>query len=148
MTGAVFIDTNVTLYCIDHRNPAKRERACRWLEQLGAGGTGRLSWQVVHEFYWNAVRKLGVGAATAREMVGELLLWGPVGASDGLVRRAWQWCDTAQLAYWDALIVAAAERSGARYLLTEDLQSGREFEGVLVVDPFGEAGSALLDTLS
>jgi predicted nucleic acid-binding protein len=28
--------------------------------------------------------------------------------------------DAAQMTYWDALIVAAEQRSGARYLLSED----------------------------
>jgi hypothetical protein len=30
----------------------------QWLEVLWTAGTGRLSWQVLHEFYWNAVRKI------------------------------------------------------------------------------------------
>jgi len=37
--------------------------------------------------------------------------------------------------------VAAAERSGARYLLTEDLQAGRVFENVQVIDPFRQSPS-------
>jgi predicted nucleic acid-binding protein len=42
----------------------------------------------------------------------------------------------AQLSYWDALIVAAAERSGARYLLSEDFQADRQYGDVRVVNPF------------
>lgn len=44
----------------------------------------------------------------------------PVDISLGLLRQAWYWADRAQLGYWDALILAAAQRSGARYLLSED----------------------------
>jgi predicted nucleic acid-binding protein len=40
--------------------------------------------------------------------------------------------------------VAAARISLCGYLLTEDLQSGQEIDGVVVVNPFG----AQLDTLS
>jgi predicted nucleic acid-binding protein len=52
------------------------------------------------------------------------------------VQRAWEWMDRAQLSYWDALILAAAERSGAVYLLTEDFQAGRRYENVQVINPF------------
>jgi predicted nucleic acid-binding protein len=50
------------------------------------------------------------------------------------------------IAIWDGLIVAAAERSGAAVLLSEDFQE-RSYEPVRVVNPFGAAGAALLDSL-
>ena len=37
---------------------------------------------------------------------------------------------------WDALIVRAAQRGGCAVLLTEDLQDGRVFDGVTIVNPF------------
>jgi predicted nucleic acid-binding protein len=44
--------------------------------------------------------------------------------------------DAAQLSYWDALIVAAAERGGCDRLLTEDLQHGQRLGALTVVNPF------------
>lgn len=41
-----------------------------------------------------------------------------------------------QLSIWDGLIVRAALASGCRVLYTEDLQHGRSFDGLEVVDPF------------
>jgi predicted nucleic acid-binding protein len=41
-----------------------------------------------------------------------------------------------ELSIWDALIVRAALLSGCRTLYTEDLQHGRRFEGLQVVNPF------------
>jgi predicted nucleic acid-binding protein len=38
--------------------------------------------------------------------------------------------------FWDALIIAAAEQSGCRWLLSEDFQAGQRFGAVTVVDPF------------
>jgi predicted nucleic acid-binding protein len=131
-----FVDSNLLLYCVDPADHDKRARATDWLDQLWASGTGRLSWQVLHEFYWNAVRKMGMAAADAREMVEDLSQWRPVDTSLGLVQEAWYWMDSAQLAYWDALIVAAAQRSGALYLLSEDFQHGRILGPVTVLDPF------------
>ncbi len=40
------------------------------------------------------------------------------------------------ISLWDALIVAAANRSGAERLYSEDLQNGRRMLGVTIVDPF------------
>ena len=104
-------------------------------------GAGRLSWQVLHEFYWNSVKKMRLSPAKAREMVEDLSHWRPVYTSLGLVQQAWQWMDVAQLSYWDALILAAAERCGARYLLSEDFQGGRDYAGVKVLNPFDHSPS-------
>jgi len=134
--SSFFVDSNLLLYAVDPQDPAKRSRATEWLDVLWLEGAGRLSWQVLHEFYWNAIRKMALDSAKARGMVEDLSHWRPVDTSLGLVQEAWAWIDSAQLAYWDALIVAAAERSGARYLLSEDFQAGRYYAGVEVLDPF------------
>jgi predicted nucleic acid-binding protein len=134
-----FVDTNLLLYYVDPGDREKRARAADWLDHLWMAGSGRLSWQVLHEFYWNAVREMGMDSEGARKMVEDLWHWRPVDASLALVREAWQWADSAQLAYWDALIVAAAERCGARYLLSEDFQDGRVFGGVRILNPFGHS---------
>jgi len=134
-----FVDSNLLLYYIDPQDLAKRARASEWLEALWMAGAGRLSWQVLHEFYWNAVKKMRMAPASAREMVEDLSHWRPVDTSLGLVQQAWRWMDAAQLTYWDALIVAAAQRSGARYLLSEDFQAARQYEDVQVLNPFGHS---------
>lgn len=131
-----FVDSNLLLYCVDPVNSEKQARAMEWLDHLWMEGAGRLSWQVLHEFYWNAVRKMRMEPARAREMVEDLAQWRPLDASLGLVQRAWQWMDSGQVSYWDALIVAAAERTGARYLLSEDFQANRAYGDVRVVNPF------------
>ena len=40
-----------------------------------------------------------------------------------------------KISFWDALIVQAAETSGAAVLYTEDLSSGQTYRGVRVVNP-------------
>jgi hypothetical protein len=59
---------------------------------------------VLHEFYWNAVRKVRLEPARGREMVEDLSHWGPVDTSLGLVQQAWHWMDAAQVSY--SLILA------------------------------------------
>jgi predicted nucleic acid-binding protein len=38
--------------------------------------------------------------------------------------------------YWDALVLRMAKQTGCRILLTEDMQHGREIDGVRIVNPF------------
>jgi len=53
-----------------------------------------------------------------------------------LVERAWHWIDTAQVRFWDGLILASAEILGCRWLLTEDFQHARKYGAVQVMNPF------------
>jgi len=138
---AFFVDTNVLLYSIDPTVPEKRARAREWLDNLWMAGAGRLSWQVLHEFYFNAIGKMRHEPAKARETVEASCQWMPVESSLGLMQEAWGWVDRAQLSYWDALILAAAHRSGARYLLSEDFQGGRFYEDIQVLNPFENSPS-------
>ncbi len=136
MDDQVFIDTNVLLYSLDAVNRDKQAQASKWLDALWSTGGGRLSWQVLNEFYVNAVRKIGAPKAVVRERVELFALWQPLDHSLGLAQRAWHWSDDAQLTHWDALIVAAAERCACRWLLSEDFQEGRRFGCVTIVNPF------------
>lgn len=131
-----FVDTNVLLYLTDRADAARQSCAAAWLGHLWESGCGSLSWQVLHEFYANAVRKLGVAPEEARFLVGTFLEWHPVDSSPDLLQRAWHWADSAQLSYWDALILAAAEIAGCDSLLSEDFQTGRRFGDIKVVNPF------------
>jgi len=131
-----FVDTNVLLYSSDPADPGKQRAAREWLTVLWERGAGTLSWQVLNEFYVNAARKAGASNATARALVEVFALWQPIDTSLGMIQTAWYWMDKAQISYWDSLIVAAAERGGCTWLLTEDLQAGRKFGSVTVADPF------------
>jgi predicted nucleic acid-binding protein len=131
-----FVDTNVLLYSLDPGNVEKRDRARQWLKALWENGAGCLSWQVLHEFYVNAVRKMGAPPLEVRATVEVFCEWRPIDNSLEMVQRAWQWSDEAQLSYWDSMIVAAAERGGCSWLLSEDFQTGRKLAGVTIVSPF------------
>ncbi len=134
--GSVFVDTNVPLYSLRSNEASKQRAAREWMATLWDHESGRISWQVIHEFYSNAVGKLKVPRAYVRAEVEDLLKWDPEPTQHATVLRAWHWCDSAQLNYWDALIVASAEQAGCRWLLSEDFQPGRRFGMVTVINPF------------
>lgn len=79
--------------------------------------------------------------ARAREILEDLAHWTPVDTTLGLVQQAWHWTDFAQLSYWDAIILAAAQRASARYLLSEDFQPNRRYDCVQVLNPFDDSAS-------
>ena len=135
-TGGVFFDTNVLLYNFDNRYPAKKQRATAWVQSAWQAKRAQTAWQVLHEFYANAARKLGVPEAEARAAVRDFAAWPVADAGMPLLNRAWHWCDAAQVPFWDAMIVAAAEQSGSRLLVSEDFQDGRKYGALTVVNPF------------
>ena len=137
MNGArYFIDSNVLLYAHDKSDPEKRAQAKAWLAWLWENAFGVLSWQVLQEFYFNAVRKFAVPPETARDLVKFMSQWNPPDVTIVLIERAWDWIDEAQVSFWDGMIVAAAERTKCRYLLSEDFQTGRQFGSITIVNPF------------
>jgi predicted nucleic acid-binding protein len=137
MNGArYFCDSNVLLYAQDKSDPVKRAQAKAWTAWLWENACGALSWQVLQEFYSNAIRKFGVPPEQARGYVKLMSEWGPPDVTIGLLERAWHWSDEAQVNFWDALILASAERMHCRFLLSEDFQTGREFGSITIVSPF------------
>jgi predicted nucleic acid-binding protein len=140
----VFVDSNVFLYAIDEADLKKQQAAQNWRSELWKSRRGRVSFQVLGEFYVNAVRKQPAAREEARAEVRDLLAWNPVVADAALLERGWKLQDRYQLSYWDALIVAAARASSCRYLLTEDLQAGQKLDGIEVVNPFQRGPESLL----
>lgn len=135
-----FVDTNLLVYLHDSKEPEKQEQARRITEMLWIRGLGRLSFQVLHEFYSVATRKLKPGLAKdlARREIEDLMAWNPPPPSAGLFERAWAIEDRWQLSCWDALIVASALSQNCRFLLTEDLSDELQIEGLQVVNPFSK----------
>jgi predicted nucleic acid-binding protein len=138
-----FLDTNILLYGYDLDAPDKRPIAQALIEQawLQPGRTA-VSVQVLQEFHVNFVRK-GHPPAEATALVGDFSHWPVVDNSLSLFRLGLSVQARWQLSLWDAMIVAAAQTSGARKLLSEDLNHGQDYGGVRVVNPF--LSSALAD---
>ncbi|MGQ0670566.1 MAG: PIN domain-containing protein [Actinomycetota bacterium] len=134
----VFVDTNVLVDARDTSDPGKQARAHAWMHHLWEAEAGRLSVQVLEEYYVTVTRKLqpGLPREEARADIEDLVAWRPVPADDRLLEAAWSIEDRFGLSFWDALIVAAAHEAGCASLLTEDLQHGADLDGVRVVDPF------------
>ena len=142
----IFLDTNVFLYGIDDRDADKRDRARAWIAVCWRRHCGRLSTQVLNEFYVNVRRKFPRQPAQgdARAEIRRYQHWRPWTVDHATVETAWAVESRYGLSYWDALMVAAAQQQGCTLLLTEDLQHDQQIDGVRIVNPF-LVGPELLD---
>ena len=52
-----------------------------------------------------------------------------------------------RLQFWDSVLCTVARSGGAEVLLTEDLQDGRDLDGLRVANPFSASNRLLLAEL-
>ncbi len=137
MSVVAFVDSNILIYAHDADAGLKRERAVAKLRELWDSGTGRLSVQVLEEFYVNATQKLAtpVARSLAREVIKTYGVWVHHATTVETVIRATELAELARISCWDALIVASAEEVDAEELLSEDLNDGQAIAGVMIVNP-------------
>jgi len=138
MNGPIFVDTNLLVYSRDSSEAIKQKAAAAWMSYLWDSRLGRLSFQVLHEYYITVTRKLtpGLSREQARSDVRDLLAWNPVQNSPAILDIAWAIEDRYRLSWWDALIAGSALVSGCRILLTEDLQHEMFIENLRLLNPF------------
>lgn len=126
-----FFDTNILVYTVT--SDARKQRA---LECLGRGGA--VSVQVLNEFVHVARRKLrhdwpqielalGLFRASFDDVLPVTLNTHTAAVS--LAREH-------GLSFFDALIVVAAIEGSCDTLFSEDMQHGRSFGGLAIVNPF------------
>lgn len=135
----MLIDTNVLVYAYDRSETDKQRRALDVLDRLVNTGEGRLSAQVLSEFYVNVTAKIP-SPLTKAEAEGRLAhyvqLWPVYPVSATVVLEAVRGVNDYQFSFWDAQIWAAARLNHIPVVLSEDFNSGAVIEGVRFVDPF------------
>lgn len=138
MSGASFLDSNVLIYTDDHDAPDKQAVALAFVEAGQVDQKTFVSTQVLEEYFAAATKKLGVPAEIAR---GKVELFGRLNLVLITLDDILGGIDLHRLhriSFWDGLLVQSARRAGCTTLLTEDLQNGRRFDGVVVRNPFAK----------
>ncbi len=144
--STVFVDTNVLLYAVDPRDPAKQSAAQAWLRQCWQRDCGRISTQVLNELFVNLRRTApSLSVDDARRIVREYRAWTPWVVDDDTADAAWVLQDRLGYHYWDALMLAAAQQQGCALLLSEDMQHNQVIDQMRIVNPF-LADPSLLDS--
>jgi predicted nucleic acid-binding protein len=142
MSARSFFDSNVLVYTDDADANDKRELALDLWRVCREAGRAVISVQVLQEYYRVATGKLAVDPAIAIE---KLMLFKraevvQAGADD--VIAAARLCVEQRLSFWDAMIVHMAMMADCAVLYSEDLQHGRRFAGLEVVNPFRQRSTA------
>ena len=138
MADKTFIDSNILVYAYDTDEPVKQARAREILKQGIEDETAVLSVQVISEFFTVVTRRIPspLSVEEAEEVLNLLSILPVIDLDFRMVRHAIEIHRQHGIAYWDALIVAAAHRAECTQILTEDLNTGQVYEGVTVVNPF------------
>ena len=140
MSDKYFVDTNILMYAHDTAAGAKHERAKALVEELWRNRSGVVSTQVLQELCVNLRRKAGrpLDLKTVREIVGDYLAWDVVVNTGTSILEALDIEERYRISFWDALVIQAAEASGAALLYSEDLSNRQMYGTVEVVNPLLE----------
>ena len=134
-----FVDTNVLLYAIS-RDPDEATKAGRANGIIAVGDIG-LSVQVLQEFYVQSTRTSRDDAISHEQAVGLIEAWRrfPVQETTvDLMVAAFTTRRRFGISYWDAAIIEAGRSLGCAVVLSEDLDTATDYDGVRIENPFDE----------
>jgi predicted nucleic acid-binding protein len=137
MSDKYFVDTNILMYAHDTSAGEKHERAKTLVEELWRDRTGVVSTQVLQELAVNLRRKAGrpLDVKATREIVSDYLTWHVVVNGGESILEAMDLESRYRIAFWDAMVIQAAQLSGADVLYSEDLSDGQKYGSVQVINP-------------
>ena len=148
MTGRLFFDTNVLIYAMDPAEASKKATSVELLKESFLSGKLVVSPQVLNECYRSLVhkRKL-VAQQEARDYLRAFIpvCYAPLTAETHEMACAIE--DRHRFSWWDCIAVASALQARCRSFVSEDLQDGRDVEGMSIVNPFTSSARARLATL-
>jgi predicted nucleic acid-binding protein len=140
MNARDFLDTNILIYAIDDAESLSGKSATA--RALVTGLDWMISTQVLGEFYRATTSKRRAVPLSHEEAVAWIQVWkrSPVSPVQlPHVDLALELCGRYQISYYDALILSAARIAGCSRVYSEDLNSGQDYGGLVVLNPF--AGS-------
>jgi predicted nucleic acid-binding protein len=137
----IALDSSILIYAEVEPETEKGRRAAEII--LLAAQNGVIPVQVFGEFLRFIQRRAPAAFASACAQVDVYSsLFVTPATSDEILSLAMEIAEAHGLQVWDAVICAAAERAGARVLVTEDLQDGRDLAGLRILNPFNPANDA------
>jgi predicted nucleic acid-binding protein len=143
MSDKVFLDTNILVYAHEPGTGIKNERARALIEKLWKTGGGVLSTQVLQELCVNLRRRTAKPwtVEETRNLILDYMDWPIVVNTPESVIEALAIDTRFQISFWDALIIHAAESSGAAILYSEILSDGQTYGSFGVVNPLNDTAS-------
>ena len=147
MSQTVFVDTSVLIRSEDGADATGRALVMAWLHQLWLHRLGRLSTQVLNDFYRLVTTRIepAMPNGDARAEVRRYQRWQPWAIDHATVESAWSMESRFGLPYADALILAAAKAQGCSLLLSLDLPHEQIFDSVQIINPLLSGPDRLAD---
>jgi predicted nucleic acid-binding protein len=138
MSVNCFVDTNILVYTRDSSEPEKQPVAKQWLAHLWERECGRISAQILNEYYVTVTQKLkpGLSKEQARSDIRALAVWQPLEISTTLIEASWDIQDQYGYSWWDTLVVTSALFLDCNYLLSEDMQHEQKIGHLTIINPF------------
>jgi predicted nucleic acid-binding protein len=139
MNARFFLDTNIFVYSFDRAAPGKARKATSLIRQAADTGAGIVSYQVVQEFLNVALRRFAqpmTKPEAEQYLITVFRQLLAVHSSPNLYLEALRISEKYRISWYDSLIVAAALEGGCQILYSEDLQHGRQIEGLQIQNPF------------
>lgn len=132
-----FLDTNILVYAVDKADGRKHDLALDILSTaLAKPDQWRISAQVLSEFSAVFIRKRIADVRGLLAFLDTLSAIPSEPVTPNIVRRAVEIQALHGIQFYDAEILAAAEESRCRKVLSEDLSSTQDYGGISVCNPF------------
>ncbi len=132
----IFIDTNILVYTLDQKNIEKRDMARKIVKKVVEFHQPVISTQVIKEFYVVASNKLKADPIIVKNIIHNFHNMEIVNNDLDLIEQAIDISILSTLSFWDSLVIAAAEKANCEYVLSEDLNSGQNYRGIKLLNPF------------
>lgn len=137
MQTGVFIDSNILIYSLDPNETEKRARAAGFLRLVAASHRLVTSPQTLNECYRVLTdRRKMMPRSDARRFIASLLPSCTAALDSNTTLQAWEIQDATGFSWWDCVMLASAKKAGCGLFVTEDLEHGRDINGMRIVDLF------------
>ena len=135
------VDTNVFIYALDDNELVKQAKARDLLDQLVRRSPAtQLLWQVTAEVLsclrkWESAGRLTRVDAEAHFQ--DVLAMFPLSLpTANLFPISFALRSRFSLSHWDSMLLAACKEVGVTTLYSEDMATGMNYDGVVIVNPF------------
>ena len=127
MSARYFVDTNILMYAHDTSTGEKHERAKELIAELWRDRSGVVSTQVLQELSANLRRKAGrpLDSKATREIITDYLTWQVIVNGGDSILEALDLEARYRVSFWDALVLHAAQASGAEVCTPRTSQTAK-----------------------
>jgi predicted nucleic acid-binding protein len=132
----IFIDTNIIVYANDKRVAKKQKKAIEIVTSFMKNRTGTISTQVLQEYAFVAINKLKQSQNVVLRQLKLLESLEVIHQSPAQIRRAVEIMHLYKIGFWDACIISNAEHANCTEIYSEDLNPGKFYSGIKILNPF------------